>query len=134
MPLPTNWPPRVASGRRSIRYYKTAAATANFSDNAYLFIDGVSANTFTPLPPVTGGSTVVPPVPSGTGVASDGSPAAMIWAGTIRVTAVGGDIEFSFDATNVHGKVLSGTSAIYRDRFEAGIALRGTGSFIVEAW
>lgn len=133
MPLPTNWPPRVASGVRSIRYYKTAAATANFPDNAYLFIDGVGANPYTSLPVVSGGNTALPLTPTGTGVSSDGT-AAMIWAGTIRVTAVGGDIEFSFDGTNVHGKVLSGNSAVYRNRYEAGIALRGAGTFIVEAW
>ena len=147
MPFPTNWPPRVSSGIRSIRYYQTGTVTANFSDNGYLFIDGVGANTFTPSPNVSYGSngTVNNPLtPSGTGTATVanamvGGPAPMIWSNSIRVCNDGsGVLEFSFDGTNVHGKLLSGEQVIYRNRIEAGIALRGVGgttpTFRVEAW
>ena len=51
------WPPRPPSGTRSIRFYATGTGTANFSDNAFLFIDGTNANPFVPLPVVPPGST-----------------------------------------------------------------------------
>ena len=134
MPFPASWPPRPASGRHSIRFYATGTATANFADNAFMFINGAGANPFTPLPEVTGGSTVVPAPPSGTGVASGGTPAPQIWAQTIRVES-SGDVEISFDGTNVHGKILAaGGDVIYRNRFECGISIRGSGTFIIEAW
>lgn len=57
------------------------------------------------------------------------------WSKGIRVTATGGDMEISFDGTNVHGKIKSGATAEYWDRCEAGIAIRGnTFTFIIEAW
>jgi hypothetical protein len=97
-----------------------------------MFIDGAGANPFTPLPEVTGGSTVVPRN-AGTGVSSDGTPA-QLWAQTIRVVS-SGDVEISFDGTNVHGKILTaGGDVIYRNRFESGIAIRGAGTFTIEAW
>jgi hypothetical protein len=134
MPFPASWPPRPASGLHSIRFYATGIATANFSDNAFMFIDGAGANPFTPLPEVTGGSTTVPLTPSGTGVASGGTPAPQIWAQTIRVVSTG-DVEISFDGTNVHGKILAAEGmVIYRNRFESGIAIRGAGTFRIEAW
>lgn len=138
MPLPTTWPPRPPSGRRSIRFYKTGALTANFADNAWIFADAANlANTYTPLPVVAPGSNTVVNIgatPTGTGQTGT-DPAPMIWANAIRISVTGGDIEFSFDGTNIHGKVLSAQStAIYRERLEAGIAVRGTGTFYVEAW
>lgn len=144
MPVPSTWPPRPPSGQRSIRFYKTGALTANFADNCWVFGDAANnANPYTPLPPVvsgtTGAPTVVPPSPWGGGQNDPDSPPTMIWAGTLRITVVGGDLEFSFDPANppviVHGKVLaSDRVAVYRNRFEAGIAVRGTGTFYVEAW
>lgn len=132
MPFPASWPPRPASGRPSIRFYATGTATADFADNAFMFIDGAGANPFTPLPEVTGGSTVVPRN-AGTGVSSDGT-LAQLWAQTIRVVS-SGDVEISFDGTNVHGKILTaGGDVIYRNRFESGIAIRGAGTFTIEAW
>lgn len=137
MPLPASWPPRFPSGRRSIRFYKTGAASGAFADNAWIFADAANnANPYTPLPVIAPGSNTtvnLGPSPQGTGQ-NDSDPVPMIWANAIRITAVGGDIEFSFDGTNIHGKVLSGQSAIYRERVEAGIAVRGTGTFHVEAW
>jgi hypothetical protein len=208
MPFPAAWPPRVASGRRSVRFYVTGTATALFADRAFMLLDAVvvldyvarvaaftigevvtgqvsgatavvvlevnagatgtltlqyvtgtfnpseqilgsisgnattsgvvrmPANPYTPLPEVTGGSTVVPLTPSGTGVASNGTPAPMIWAQTIRICNDGGAaLEYSFDGTNVHGKLLAAEQTIFRHRFEAGIAVRGAGAvFRIEAW
>lgn len=246
MAFPAGWPPRPASGLRSIRFYQAAtAASANFSDNAYLFSDGITANTFketpyldpgeeaTPAPlgvndPIfnAGGSPVgtgrnpgdaIPfnpnlflrgvggasnftlagttitfndPTPTklftrdlggkeiriigATSAGNDGTfriatvpsphsltwenaggasevfaasgtyrirtiddapPKEMIWAGTIRVIAETADVEISFDGVNVHGIIPAGTTHTYRNRYEAGIALRGVGAtFTVEAW
>lgn len=43
-------------------------------------------------------------------------------------------LEFSFDGTVVHGSVPAGTTRLYRDRYEAGIAVRGVTTFVIEAW
>ena len=133
MPFPAAWPPRVASGRHSLRFYATGTATAAFADNAFMFKDGAGANPFTPLPqidPLT--PTVVPPTPFGSGPATENTPLPQIWAQTIRIVAAG-VLEISFDGTNVHGKVDT-TEAIYRNRFESGISVRGSGVFTIEAW
>lgn len=50
MALPTGWPPRPASGRRSIRFYKIGTLTASYADNAFLFLDNPEANTIVPVP------------------------------------------------------------------------------------
>lgn len=147
MALPAGWPPPVADGIRSIRFYAAATSTADFVDNAFLFIDGVGANTFTSTPydpPGYQGTTVFPTTPMGTGqnanLAHNGAavPKAAIWAHGIRIANTGAHtVEFSFDGTNVHGAVAAGKEAVYQYRFEAGIAIRGaggTGTFTVEAW
>jgi hypothetical protein len=138
MPFPPAWPPRVASGRHSIRFYATDAATAVFADAAYMFADGAGANPFTPLPVVNPAvPTVVPPTPYGGGTASGNSPLPQIWAQTIRVcNDSAGDLELSFDGVNVHGKLAGNTEVTYRNRFEAGIAVRAAGgnTFRIEAW
>jgi hypothetical protein len=138
MPLPSTWPPRAPSGQRSIRFYKTGALTADFADNGWIFGDAANgANTFVPLPKIAPGSNTVVnlgPSPQGGGQNNSDDPAVMIWANNIRLTVTGGDLEYSFDGTNVHGRVLSGTSVLYRNRIEAGIAVRGAGTFYVEAW
>jgi hypothetical protein len=57
------------------------------------------------------------------------------WSRGIRITSsVGGYVEFSFDGTNVHGRIDNGSVFEYLDRYEAGIALRGSGTFVLEAW
>ena len=57
------------------------------------------------------------------------------WSNNIRIKATGVDVEFSFDGTNVHGKVTAGTEVIYNERHEGGIAVRGNGAtFLIEAW
>ena len=159
MALPVGWPPRPAEGRRSIRFFAEGTATALYEDTAYLFIDGIGANPYVPLPYVAPGSNTVVAVgtnlvggtPWGTGqnihdvnlnapAGEQAVPKAMIWAGTIRVcndAALGSglDLYFSFDGLNDHGKVLPQEQVIYRIRYEAGIAFRGAGAaFRVEAW
>lgn len=146
MPFPAGWPPRSASDRRSIRFFKSANATGNFFDNAFLFIDGVGANTYTPSPVVAPGS--LTPVALGT-PAQGGTPAVgpdtgdpalkpSIWANTIVVyNDSGADLEVSFDGTNTHDKILAAEVPkyhLYRNRHEAGIALKGNGAFRVAAW
>lgn len=140
MAVPSTWPPRPASGRRSIRFYKTGTLTGNFSDNCWIFADAANnANPYTPLPVAQPGvATAVPATPWGTGQNDAADPAPMIWSTGIRIVVTGGDLEFSFDSANppaiVHGKVLSGATGVYVDRVEAGIAVRGAGTFYVEAW
>ena len=150
MAFPVGWPPRVASGRHSLRYFKAGTATANYSDNAYLFADQVSANPFTPLPVVTTGqpkTIVVPPTPQGTGTAAgdvdlrqplgqQAVPHPMLWAHTIAIfNDSGADLYFSFDGVNDAGCVKNGEQPHYR-RYdhEAGIAIKGNGAFRIEAW
>jgi hypothetical protein len=61
----------------------------------------------------------------------------MIWSCSIRIcNDGGGDLEYSFDGTNVAGKVTAtDVEVIYRDRYEAGICVRGAGAaFRIEAW
>jgi hypothetical protein len=70
---------------------------------------------------------------------------ALIWSNSIRISNDGtGIVEFSFAApddasTLVHGSLKAGESVIYRQRIEAGIALRfpggsSAGIYRVEAW
>jgi hypothetical protein len=157
MPYPLGWPPRVASGIRSIRVYIEGVATASFADNAYLFSQVNSANTFTPTPYVRPGQesaapgwqpTVVPLNPMGGGqIPQDANPdpvlnppvppppTPMIWAKSIKISNLSiAALYFSFDGTNVHGQVAPSTVFMYWDRYEAGIALLGLGAFAIEAW
>ena len=87
----------------------------------------------------------MPSSPLGGGVGSpevDGSagPPASAWSGTIAVWVEAGSYaEFSFDGETIHGRVDGGTTgrrAIYRNRFEGGISVRGSAgaACIVEAW
>jgi hypothetical protein len=41
---------------------------------------------------------------------------------------------FSFDGVNDHGFVPAGEAQVYWDRYEGGIAIKGSGTFYVEAW
>jgi hypothetical protein len=159
MPFPTGWPPRVSSGRRSLRVLIEATATANYEDRAYLFAQLTGANPYTPLPYVRPGSqdtVAVPATPWGSGenandinpgytdptkttydVTKQAPPEAMIFSQGIRITNTHASavLRFSFDGTNDHGVVQPQTSVIFYDRHEAGIALKGnTATFIVEAW
>jgi len=99
------FPAPSPSSVKSLRFYATGAATANFVDNEFAF-------------EIAGSS------PSDQG-----------WAGTILVRAVSAAVEISFDGTNVHGYIPAGEVTTYRNRYEGGIAVRGVGAtFYVEAW
>lgn len=156
MPFPQGWPPRPSSGRASLRFFREGTATNAFDANAYLFSDGTAANPFTPLPVVKPGSS--DPVhigvnPQGTGTSANDAapdthkaagrpqavPKEMIWAQMIAIANTGaGTLEFSFDGTNIHGRVESGERRIFRMRYEAGVSVRGeaadTPTFEIEAW
>lgn len=99
------FPAPYPSNRRSLRFYATGPATANFVDNEFAF-----------------------EIPGS-------SPSEQGWSGMIRVRAVSADLQISFDGTNVHGFIPSGSEALYENRYEGGIAVRGAGAtFHVEAW
>lgn len=142
MAFPTSWPPRFPSTARTLRFYVTDTATTNFSDKAYMFAEQAGANPYTPLPVIQPGSNTTVDVPNtaGTGLSTpnnDGTtgPAAQIWSNRIRISVATADLEYSFDGTNVHGKVKSGESFLYTERRESGIAVRGTGAvYRIEAW
>lgn len=142
MAFPATWPPRRPSGTKSLRFYVTDTATANFVDKAYMFAEQTTANPHVPLPNVVPGSNTAVDVSNeaGTGLATPSSagaagPLAQIWAGNIRISVATADLEFSFDGVTVQGKVLAGESVIYRQRFESGIAVRGAGAvYRIEAW
>jgi hypothetical protein len=96
------------SNIKSIRFYETGVATANFTDSKWPFERVDPAD---PAVPEQG------------------------WSYSIEVRAVGGDLQISFDGTNVHGFVLAGTTKQYEKRHEGGISVRGIGvTYHVEAW
>jgi len=156
MPFPADWPPRPASSHRTHRAYVRTTATANFDDNGVLWRDLTGANTFAPTPVVPPGSEAPvaygtidssgSPMGGGVGQQIPGQPATttprpMIWCCTIQVTnestTPGENLEISFDGINVQGFVAPGTTKTYRNRYEAGIAVRsqsGTPQYHVEAW
>jgi len=137
MAFPPSWPPSFPTNTRSLRFFVTDTATANFVDKAYMFAEQTGANPYAPLPVIQPGSntTIAVPSASGTGRNSPTDPLAQIWSGAIRICATTANLEFSFDGTNVHGKVLAGEQFVYRGRFESGICVRGAGSvFRIEAW
>lgn len=145
MPFPTGWPPRVASGVRSIRAYVRATATANYDDRAYLWNQLTGANPYTPLPDVRPGEDVsapdyngphtVPETPAGTGQHGD-DPEPMIWSDSIYIRNEGATaIYYSFDGVNDHGEVPANSEITMKGRHEAGIAIRGAGNdFMIMAW
>jgi len=151
--FPDAWPPRPASGRRSIRFFAEGTTTGAWADNAVMFRDGGGANTIRPTPyqkpgqqvgalgnreaggsPMGGrqipqdaivGNKLTPPQGAET------PPDPMLWAQTLAVSndgTTGDTLEITFDGTNIHGKVLNGETRYYRNRFEAGIAVRLSGT------
>lgn len=172
MAFPEGWPPRPATARRSLRFFVSGTATANYDANAFLFADDTGAVTYDPLPFVKPGSTdsvhvggtFDPGTGSGDGaVVGSGSPVGggqnindaaprthddqpntqeavpkpMAWSQAILIRNTGGaELFFSFDGVNDHGRLAAGESQEFKDRYEAGIALKsavGT-DFEVEAW
>jgi hypothetical protein len=123
-------------------------ATGGFADNAVLFSDIAGANTYssTPVVPpgaekqtVQHGDRTAGASPMGgrqvpqdaadprySGVAA--ATKAMLFIQTLKVVAPANDIEFSFDGVYTQGKVDGGGTEFYRNRFEAGIAVRFVGT------
>jgi len=144
MAFPVGWPPRFSSGKRNIRFFQLATATAAYADRAYLFADQAGANPYTPLPnflpgtdvssPNYAGPTNIGSNPTGTGQHGD-DPHPMIWSEGIKIINYGlTAIQFSFDGVNDHGEVPTADS-VYMERSEAGIAIKGVGNdFVVYAW
>jgi len=58
-----------------------------------------------------------------------------VWSQGIKIKAISGAIEFSFDGTDIHGRVAAGETVIFYDRHESAIAIRGaTSTFELEVW
>ena len=104
--VPT-FPPPFPDNRKSLRFYATDTATANFGDMEYVFVR---------VDPVD------PAIPE------------QAWSGSIRVTSITGDLEISFDGVEVQGFIPAEEFREYFGRYEGGIAIRGTGVFHIEAW
>jgi hypothetical protein len=150
MPFPVGWPPPTASGIKSIRFRVAGTGTADFADNAFLFIDATSANPYLKTPVVAPGQDASKPasisgdpaphvVESPAGAADPpsylGTSKGSIFSQTILLTATTAPLDFSFDGTNIHGTVPAGETRVYSGRYEAGICVRGPGSvFTIEAW
>lgn len=63
------------------------------------------------------------------------TPVPMLWCETLLVrNKAGVDLLFSFDGVHDHGLVPANSERVYRNRREAGIALKGNGDFEIEAW
>lgn len=159
MAVPANFPLRPASHRRSLRVYLAGTTTNDFAATGILFKDPLHPDwdprdpmpnvaigdrtavvqvgtNLTPGSPM-GGGTPAYPNPVAPGTPASAVPVPMAYAGSIAITNNGASpIEFSFDGTNVHGIVPAGARREYRDRFEAGVALRSAApsAFVVEAW
>jgi len=151
MPFPTGWPPRPASGRRSVRVFITGTTASNYHENAYLFSQLTGAVTIDPTifvetgergqtalssfekgaTPLGGGrnphdavqtfQNISPPL------GDQAPPIPMAWIQTLKIRNQGGageDLDFTFDGVNQQGFVGGGEISFYRNRFEAGIAVR----------
>lgn len=106
MPPVLAQPATPTSIGKSLRFYQTGTATANFVDSQWLF------TTTTP-----------------SGVSGQGFSRGM------RITALTAALEISFDGVNVHDKVAIGATVVYQDRCEGYIAVRGaTSVFTISAW
>ena len=96
----------------SLRFYRTGTATANFADNKWPF--SRPEDDALPMASRRQG-----------------------WSRGIRIQVsdtAGDSLEYSFDGTNVHGHLDPGESDVYFERTEGGIAVRGVGTFWIEAW
>lgn len=152
MTFPPQWATgaglQLPSGRRSMRFYIEGTATANYADNAYIFslhgmTPGVSGLMVPTQPTVRAGGEVAsgnPATPAITSPMGGTTPqAAVVAAYAFRIYNDGTDpLEFSFDGVHLHGVVMGGKEALYRQRYEPGICVRGrdstTPTFRIEAW
>ena len=135
MAYPQSWPPQQSSGKRSIRFFTSGTSSSDWTDNGFMFGEQPGASNMAPVPTFNYGThdtVTIPPNPQGpTSATMD-----QVWCGNIRIcndsTTV--PLEFTFDGTNIHGRLLKGEQIIYRDRWESGVAVRGGGAFRIEAW
>ena len=136
MPFPTQWPPQPASGNRSIRFFASVTATTVYADNAYIFSQQTGANTYTTIPTIQRGDTTT--VVNLGYMSPGGSATSIVCANTIQITNDGAvDVSVSFDGTNLHGIVKAGETICWRERREAGIAVKttaGTAAVRIESW
>lgn len=105
--LPPEFPAPFPSNYKSLRFYETGTATASYGDNEFAF---ERPDPKDPAEPEQG------------------------WSVSLRIRAVGGDLNFSFNGTDDHGFVPDGEAQTYWDRHEGGIAVKGSGTFHIEAW
>lgn len=102
--MATIFPLPAPDGIYSLRFYETGTATTDYDDNQWQFV-----------------------LPSNSDIQA--------WSHGIRiVAAAGADLTFTFDGVNTHGAVADGADVQYIDRCEAGIAIKGSGDFQIEAW
>ena len=110
-----------ATDTRSIHAFFSGITTADFADNAKLWIDCPGANPFkiTPVPNVDGHNLPYPAPPLG--------PRAVIWSNNVwakndGLTTV--EVSFTGGATEVSWVLLAGESMTWRNKVVAGIAFR----------
>ncbi len=101
------YPPPFPSNRKSLRFYETGTATGAYSGNEFAFEY--------PDPRY-------PAEPE------------QAWSNSIRVRATTTDLNISFDGVTDHGFIPAGEAQVYWDRYEGGIAVKGAGTFHIEAW
>jgi len=101
------FPPPLSTNVKPVRFYATGTATADYADNQFSFERVDPKN---PLEPE------------------------QAWSSSIRIRATSGNITFSFDGVTDHGFVPLSDMHVYWDRYEGGIAIKGSGTFHVEAW
>ena len=98
------FPLPLPDGIYSLRFYQTGTATANYTDNQWAFTH-----------------------PDGSGNQA--------WSHGFRIiAAIGASLTFTFDGVTTHGTVSSGETLSFLDRYEPGIAIKGSGNFQIEAW
>jgi len=105
--LPPAYPAPQPTNIRSIRFYATGTATGAYSGNEFAF---ERVDPKDPTKPEQG------------------------WCGNIRVRATTADLNISFDGITDHGFVPAGSESTYWSRYEGGIAVKGSGTFHIEAW
>ena len=105
--LTPEYPAPFPSNRKSLRFYETGTATGDYSANEFFFVR------------------VDPKKPSEPEQA---------WSNSIRVRATSGDLNISFDGSTDHGFIPAGEAITYWSRYEGGIAVKGAGTFHIEAW
>ena len=109
-----DFPAPFPSDRYSLRFYETGTATTLFADRKFAFAHPED---------IANGMTV--------------AKARQAWSQGIRVQVsnTSGDyLEYSFDGVNVHGRIGQNETDVSFIRMEGGIAVRGQGTFWIEAW